>query len=1083
MVLVSRLGAATAAVALGFLDVASAECANACSGHGTCGGHDMCTCYANYQGNDCSERTCYFALAHVDTPKGDLNGDGIVSGPLTTVITGSEVYPWGTTEQYPNAHAHEGHFYSECANKGLCDRMTGVCNCFDGYTGTACARMACPNECSGHGTCETIKELAEMADFDSQMSDTPTTRVAGSANHHSYDAKIEESYAYSLWDSDKTMACKCDPAFFGADCSRKKCAYGVDPLYYDVADGVIYQTTVVHLGSSGPNRAGMSGTFKIVFYDVFGEKYVTRDIDANPRTATAAKVSSALQALPNSVIWPNALNGDVTAEASAAVYVSKQDPAGTLGTIAGIGAGAEGSFGAGLGTQGTVPTNADTTGATKIDQTTGATKGQITPDAVHGFVGTTAAPSAVTVSVNTGSLPTASPTLSAATTYYAVAVSTTVFTLHTASPATAANTVTFSGDLGAGQVLSTKVTKLAHGVEFTIQFNNNPGILRSIEADTQLVNNPGAAEYWVSNARQGQFAARYSVNLGRVNTLMHGSNKLYTNSDYSATNAAPVGTLVKVGGQEFRVAGATSAYLTLSEVNLGATILPVLTETGAVASAFTKDKTPHRLTVSGASTQVIAVALRAGSRLYGNSCPFVAAQGAMNTQATVTGPTSIDQTTGATKGQITIASNHGFSGTLLLPTSVTVQGTLPTNSATLVAYTTVYYAVSVSATVFTLHTASPATTGNIVTFSGDLTAGQTFTTISSAEPIWDIAIGGTTLFVATDNDCHTDSWSNQKIYRRNDDPAAQNLYKTSGDTGVVTTKAIIAQRGSPNVYLAEPVVDNTSPTALTQYVKAYASTGTKFTFETASKGAVMTASTPIFVNSLGPMVASAVADGDSDVAATDAGNFFSDSFSTAGTQFPIFKGATGSDASLVAGSVLLLGGRRYKVRSRASGTAALVVLGDNYAGGELQLVCSACISGIAAAGTSITSAKKVTLAKGDRIVVGSHLSEDLLSTVTAAVDDGTTIATSPGTFRGHIANSADGAVADVSYSGSPKDLYLVSNNEQTLGTIVTEQADAVTFQYVAQCSNRGWCNEETGLCECFSGFVSANCDTQNALAL
>ena len=87
MVLGSRLGAATAAVALGFLDVASAECANACSGHGTCGGHDMCTCYANYQGNDCSERTCYFALAHVDTPKGDLNGDGIVSGPLTTVIT------------------------------------------------------------------------------------------------------------------------------------------------------------------------------------------------------------------------------------------------------------------------------------------------------------------------------------------------------------------------------------------------------------------------------------------------------------------------------------------------------------------------------------------------------------------------------------------------------------------------------------------------------------------------------------------------------------------------------------------------------------------------------------------------------------------------------------------------------------------------------------------------------------------------------------------------------------------------------------------------------------------------------------
>ena len=64
---------------------AAAECPNACSGHGTCGAKDSCSCYQNYQGNDCSERTCYFGIAHVDTPKGDLNADGYVSGPLTTV--------------------------------------------------------------------------------------------------------------------------------------------------------------------------------------------------------------------------------------------------------------------------------------------------------------------------------------------------------------------------------------------------------------------------------------------------------------------------------------------------------------------------------------------------------------------------------------------------------------------------------------------------------------------------------------------------------------------------------------------------------------------------------------------------------------------------------------------------------------------------------------------------------------------------------------------------------------------------------------------------------------------------------------
>ena len=116
-----RFSMAVGALALATLiGVVVAECPNACSGHGECGAHDECFCYQNYQANDCSERTCYFGLAHVDAPKGDLNHDGVISGPLTTVLTGSEVYPWGTTEQYPNADANEGHFYMECSNKGLC---------------------------------------------------------------------------------------------------------------------------------------------------------------------------------------------------------------------------------------------------------------------------------------------------------------------------------------------------------------------------------------------------------------------------------------------------------------------------------------------------------------------------------------------------------------------------------------------------------------------------------------------------------------------------------------------------------------------------------------------------------------------------------------------------------------------------------------------------------------------------------------------------------------------------------------------------------------------------------------------------
>lgn len=39
------------------------------------------------------------------------------------------------------------------------------------------------------------------------------------------------------------------------------------------------------------------------------------------------------------------------------------------------------------------------------------------------------------------------------------------------------------------------------------------------------------------------------------------------------------------------------------------------------------------------------------------------------------------------------------------------------------------------------------------------------------------------------------------------------------------------------------------------------------------------------------------------------------------------------------------------------------------------------------------------------------------------------------------------------------------------------------YNYAAQCSNRGLCNTESGICECFHGYTNDNCDTQNALAL
>jgi hypothetical protein len=523
------------------LGLASAECPNACSGHGTCGAKDSCSCYQNYQGNDCSERTCYFGIAHVDTPKGDLNADGYVSGPLTTVITGSEVYPWGTTEQYPNADANEGHFYMECSNKGMCDRKTGTCDCFDGYEGTACVRASCPNECSGHGTCESIKELAEQKSYNTNAHDVPTTTPVGSApeDHHNFDLAIEESYAYDLWDQDKTLGCKCDPVYYGADCSLKKCKYGVDPLFYDNADGVIKQTSVIHLGSKSTQRGAIGGSFRIVFYDVFGEKYVTKQIST---AASADAVRQSLENLPNGVISHSST--DITGTPPAAVTVSQQANGGTVTKTGTIGQGEEGSSGAGLGCAGL---------------------GDLPSTGQHG----------------------------------------------------------------------------SFGPEYTVTFSTNPGILKSIELDTREINNPGSPDYWVANTRQGQFSSRYSNNLGRVNTLKYGSKFLYTNSDWDEVGKADVDTLVKIGGQEARVVVADEHHLELSEPFLGASIIPVLTDTGVATHAAADPLAALTLGIVAPGTTIIANHLKSGAKLYSGQCPFTttgtgASVGADITVSTVT---------------------------------------------------------------------------------------------------------------------------------------------------------------------------------------------------------------------------------------------------------------------------------------------------------------------------------------------------------------------------------------------------------------------------------------------------------------
>ena len=363
------------ALAAALLGLATAECSNGCSGHGTCGANDQCNCYGNFMAADCSERMCPSEEAFTTTPQGDQNNDGdnddnkgkrltqsiakmdvnshyvtftgelkltqqgylspemavgdlfsvgdqvfeveaiTAAGVNPTIITttgktipGSggtdslkdyagytafkhvrtQASPQGTWEMWPgdffgNGAARskdtvqdEGHYYMECANRGLCDRSTGECECFDGYAGAACQRLVCPEDCSGHGTCETVDELRQqnltmlthttgkpcsvrtrlhqkVVRTDCDLSATLSagdwvqigthlpTRI-NTVEKHQFTlyngfkeslpsgTHIYEINKYELWDAHKNRACKCDPMYTGNDCSLRKCPYGDDPL-------------------------------------------------------------------------------------------------------------------------------------------------------------------------------------------------------------------------------------------------------------------------------------------------------------------------------------------------------------------------------------------------------------------------------------------------------------------------------------------------------------------------------------------------------------------------------------------------------------------------------------------------------------------------------------------------------------------------------------------------------------------------------------------------------------------------------------------------------------------------------------
>lgn len=251
---------------------------------------DSCgDCYLNrgvcnycFQSCDCYEG---FGDATLD----NVPDKGIRSGCLE--LTCPKGAAWFNAALFQSSTlASTAHSSLECSGQGTCDRTSGNCKCFDGFDGEACERTMCPNNCSGHGKCLTLEQLAKQSDA-LPLSAVTTYGAVGTSN------------PTTTWDHEGFSACVCDsswtvglasgqvqtPEYFGVDCSLRHCPTGNNPatLYTDETScsstlaaggrGTGATGNICHLDCSGQGLCDFATGLCACFDGYYGDNCGNRD--------------------------------------------------------------------------------------------------------------------------------------------------------------------------------------------------------------------------------------------------------------------------------------------------------------------------------------------------------------------------------------------------------------------------------------------------------------------------------------------------------------------------------------------------------------------------------------------------------------------------------------------------------------------------------------------------------------------------------------------------------------------------------------------------------------------------------------
>ena len=165
--------------------------------------------------------------------------------------------------------------YAECSNGGYCDRRSGECICFKGYTGGACQRNFCPKDCSGRGKCVELDEI----NFDNL-----NVRISNK------NLLTKNMYKYA-----KARSCNCDPGWGGPSCEERLCPRGDDPRTSNTEGSsplmsTIHEADEIQTVTVGEEGGSLFGTFRLEYTSLRKVAYATKPLQV-PTTVFSDGIS------------------------------------------------------------------------------------------------------------------------------------------------------------------------------------------------------------------------------------------------------------------------------------------------------------------------------------------------------------------------------------------------------------------------------------------------------------------------------------------------------------------------------------------------------------------------------------------------------------------------------------------------------------------------------------------------------------------------------------------------------------------------------------------------------------------------